>query len=191
MPETEDPFADMLAVYDTIIGEYLALPDTEVMVVTGLAQKPYDRIKYYWRLKDHAGFLKAVGIECRNVMLRMTRDFLVEFDSWEQAAAAQERLSQIVVTTDDEPLFGEIDNRGDSLFVTLTYPHEIGEDATVLVDGAAVRIKPFTTFVAIKYGMHQAEGFAFFTPGVAKFAPADRSHVKEIYGTVMGYFGVG
>ena len=91
MPETEDPIADMLAVYDTIIGEYLALPDTEVMVVTGLAQKPYDRIKYYWRLKDHAGFLKAVGIECRNVMLRMTRDFLVEFDSWEQAAAAQER----------------------------------------------------------------------------------------------------
>jgi hypothetical protein len=45
--------------------------------------------------------------------------------------------------------------------------------------------------VAIKNGMHQAEGFAFFTPGVAKFAPADRSHVKEIYGAVMGHFGVG
>ena len=41
------------------------------MVVTGLAQKPYDRIKYYWRLKDHADFLKAV--------------------------AAQEKLSQMVV----------------------------------------------------------------------------------------------
>ena len=181
----------MLALYDTIIGEYLALPDTEVMVVTGLAQKPYDRIKYYWRLKDHAGFLKAVGINCRNVIPRMTRVFLIEFDSREQAAAAQEKLSQMVVTLDGEPLFGEIDNRGDSLFVTLTYPHEIGEDATVLVGGAAARIKPFTTFVAIKNGMHQAEGFAFFTPGVAKFAPADRSHVKEIYGTVMGYFGVG
>ena len=51
-------------------------------------------------------------------------------------------------------------------------------------------IKPYTTFVAIKNGMHQAEGFAFFTPGVAKFAPADPSHVKEIYGAVMGYFGV-
>ena len=83
----------------------------------------------------------------------------------------------MVVTSDGEPLFGEIDNRGDSLFVTLTYPHEIGEDATVLVDGAAVRIKPYTTFVAIKNGMHQEEGFASFTPGVAKFAPADRSHV--------------
>ena len=96
----------------------------------------------------------------------------------------------MVVTSVDEPLFGDIDNRGDSLFVTLTYPHEIGEDATVLVGGAAARIKPFTTFVAIKNGMHQAEGFAFFTPGVAKFAPADRSHVKEIYGAVVGYFGI-
>ena len=189
--ETEDPFADMLAVYDTIIGEYLALPDTEVMVVPGLAQKPYDRIKYCWRLKDHGDFLRAVGIECRNVMPRMTRDFLVEFDTREQTVAAQEKLSQMVVTSDGEPLFGEIDNRGDSLFVTLTYPHEIGEDVTVLVDGAAVRIKLYTTFVAIKNGMHQEEGFAFFTPGTAKFAPADRCHVKKIHGAVLGYFGVG
>lgn len=116
-------------------------------------------------------------------MLRMTRDFLIEFDSREQAAAAQEKLSQMVVTSDGEPLFGDIDNRGDSLFVTLTYPQEIGEDAMVLVDGTVVRIRPYTTFVAIKNGMHQAEGFAFFTPGVAK---ADRSHVKEIYGAVVG-----
>lgn len=50
--------------------------------------------------------------------------------------------------------------------------------------------KPSTTFVAIKNGMHQEEGFAFFTPGAAKFAPVDRSHVKEIYGAVMAYFGV-
>lgn len=95
----------------------------------------------------------------------------------------------MVVTSNGEQLFGEIDNRGDSLFVTLTYPHEIGEKATVLVDGVAVKIKPFTTFVAIKNGMHQEEGFAFFTPGAAKFAPPDRSHVKEIHGAVLGYFG--
>ena len=36
-----------------------------------------------------------------------------------------------------------------------------------------VRIKPYTTFVAIKNGMHQAEGFAFFTPGVAKLRATD------------------
>lgn len=189
VPDEEDPFAEMLEVYDTIVGEYINLKDTELVIATGLAQKPYDRIKYYWRLKDHAQFLRAVGIECRSVMPRMTRDFLIEFDSREKAAIAQERLDQMVVTSNGESLFGEIDNRGDSLFVTLTYPHEIGEKATVLVDGVAVRIKPFTTFVAIKNGMHQEEGFAFFTPGAAKFAPPDRSHVKEIHGAVLGYFG--
>lgn len=191
VPEAEDPFADMLEVYDTIVGEYLSLKDTEVIIVTGLAQKPYDRIKYYYRLKDHADFLNSVGIQYRNVMPRMTRDFLVEFDSVEQAAAAQEKLSNIVVTSDGEQLFGEIDNRGDSLFATLTYPHEISEAATVVVEGATVQIKPYTAFVAIKNGMHQEEGFAFFTPCAAKFAPADRSHVKEIHGAVLGYFGVG
>lgn len=190
LPETEDPFEDMLEVYDAIIGEYLALKDTEVMVVTGLAQKPYDRIKYYWRLKDHAEFLKAVGIEYRTVMPRMTRDFLIEFDSPDQAVEAQEKLSQMVVTSDGEQLFGEIDNRGVSLFVTLTYPHEIAEDTTVLVDSAALRLKPYTTFVATKNGMHQAEGFAFFTPGAARYLPAEQSHVKEIYSAVVGYFGV-
>ncbi len=190
LPETEDPFADMLEVYDTIIGEYLALKDAEIMVVTGLAQKPYDRIKYYWRLKDHAGFLKAVGIKYRTVMPRMTRDFLIEFDSPDQAVEAQEKLIQMVVTSDGEPLFGEIDNRGASLFVTLTYPHEIADDASVLLDGAAVRIKQYTTFVAIKNGMHQTEGFAFFSPGAARFLPAEHSHVKEIHSAVVGYFGV-
>jgi hypothetical protein len=188
--DTEDPFADMLEIYDTIIGEYLALKDTETMVVTGLSQKPYDRIKYYWRLKDHSDFLRAVDVECLSVVPRMTRDFLIEFDSCEAASNAQKRLSQLAVSSDGEFLFGEIDNRGKSLFVTLTYPHDIDEHAKVTLDGAEVLIRPYTTFVAIKNGMHQPEGFAFFTPGVARFAPKDRSHVKEIYGAVLGYFGV-
>lgn len=37
----------------------------------------------------------------------------------------------------------------------------------------------------------RAFGGRFETPGVAKFAPVDRSHVKEICGAVLGYFGVG
>lgn len=187
--ETEDPFADMLEAYDTIIGDCLALQNTEMIVVTGLAQKPYDRMKYYYRLKNHADFLDSVGIQYRTVMPRMTRDFLIQFDSSEEAAAAQEKLSKMPVELDGEQLFGEIDNRGDSLFVTLTYPHEIAENTMVLVASGKIRIKPFTTFVAIKNGMHQEEGFAFFSPGASEFAPADRKHVKEIHRSVLGYFG--
>lgn len=190
IPETLDPFADMLEVYETILGEYIKLNNSELIIATGLTQKPYNQIEYYYRLKDHANFLNSVDIKFRTVIPRMTRDFLIEFDSHDQAAAAHERLSKVVVASDGEKLFGEIDNRGDSLFVTLTYPHEITEEAKILLDSNAVSLKPNVTFVAIKNGMHQEEGFAFFTPGVAEFAPVDRSHVKEIYGSVLGYFGL-
>lgn len=44
--------------------------------------------------------------------------------------------------------------RGVNLFLTFTYPHEIGEDAMALIEGAAVRINPYATFVVIENGMH-------------------------------------
>lgn len=188
--ETEDPFADMLEVYNDILFDYLLLDNSEMIVATGLTQKPYDRIKYYWRLKNHDHFLNVIGIHYRNVTPLMTRDFLIEFDSCDDAAIAQYKLSRIIFTSENQPLFGEIDNRGNSLFVTLTYQYNIDEDSTILVDGFSIKIKPFTTFVAIKNGMHHEKGFTFFTNGIAKFAPPNGSHTKEIHSSVLRYFGV-
>lgn len=188
--ESDDPFEDMLEIYNVIIGEYLSLKDADVMVVTGLSQKPYDRIKYYYRLKNHSDFLKRIEIEHRTVVPRMTRDFLIEFDSHEQATTAEEKLSRIVVVSDGIRLFGEIDNRGASLFVILTYPNNINKETEIWVDGLTLFVSPFTTFVAIKNGMHRAEGFAFFTAGAADFAPSNNCHVKEMHGAVLGYFGL-
>jgi hypothetical protein len=76
-----DPVAEMLQVYDRIVADYLSLPDVDVVVATGLSQRPYDRLKFYYRLRDHSSFLSMLGIGHRNVLPRMTRDFLVEFDS--------------------------------------------------------------------------------------------------------------
>lgn len=44
--------------------------------------------------------------------------------------------------------------------------------------------------MAIKNGMHQEEGFAFFTSGAAQHAPADRAHVAELSTTIKKYFGL-
>jgi hypothetical protein len=185
----QDPIADMLEVYDRIVGEYLSLPETEVIVATGLSQIPYDRVKFYYRLKNHESFLKDLGIQFNKVVPRMTRDFLIEFDSSLLASDAQKILSTVKVLPDDVQLFGGIDNRGSSLFVTLTFPHEIKENTTFAIGERTLELKPNVVFVAIKNGMHQGDGFAFFTEGVAAYAPADLSHVKELHGTVMGYFG--
>ena len=186
-----DPFSEMLEVYDCIIEEYLASDDYELIVATGLSQCPYDRIKYYYRLKDHAAFLRKIGINFLEIHPRMTRDFLVTFKSIEDANNAQNILSELRIAKKSEPLFGEIENRGDKLFVTLTYPDEMAA-ADILMHGSIkLEILQEVVFVAIKNGMHQSKGFAFFTPDIAKLCPENDSHVKELYSTVINYFKVG
>lgn len=183
-----DPFSEMLDVYDCIIEEYLAGGEYELIVATGLSQLPYDRIKYYYRLKDHFDFLKKIGINFLDIHPRMTRDFLVTFASIEEAAKAQNILSGLRISGKAEPLFGEIENRGKELFVTLTYPDEISETDVLESQPLSLKMLKEVAFVAIKNGMHQSKGFAFFTPGVAKLALEDGSHVKGLYSTVVNYF---
>jgi hypothetical protein len=190
LPESADPLADVLDLYDLIVGEYFERTDTEVVLATGLAQKLYGRVKFYYRLNSHADFLRGLGIAFSSVFPRMTRDFLIEFESVQQAQAAQDVLANVRIVGDDEPLFGEIDNRGCSLFVTLTYPHEITELTQYQVSNRKAALLPEVSFVAIKNGIHQEEGFAFFTPGAAEHAPADKAHVAHLAGTIKDYFGL-
>lgn len=190
VPENEDPLADVLGLYDLIVGEYFARTDADVVLATGLSQKPYDQVKFYYRLKTHADFLRGLGIAFRGVFPRMTRDFLIEFESVQQAQAAQDVLAGVRVVGCDEPLFGEIDNRGSSLFVTLTYRQEITKLTQYQAGDRKAALLPEVSFVAIKNGMHQDEGFAFFTPGAAKYAPSDKAHVAQLAYTVKDYFGL-
>lgn len=186
----EDPIADVLDLYDLIVGEYFARTDTEVILATGLAQRPYDRVKFYYRLNSHAKFLEGLGIQFTHVSPRMTRDFLIEFDSENEAKVAQELLGSLSVADDGVPLFGEIDNRGSSLFVTLTYPKEITKMTRYKVGDRTFPLFSEVSFVAIKNGMHQDEGFAFFTPEAGRFAPADGSHVAQLGRMIKRFFGL-
>ncbi len=190
MSEDDDPLADVLDLYDMILSEYFARTDTEVLLATGLAQKPYDRVKFYYRLNSHADFLRRLSIGFKNVFPRMTRDFLIEFENANQALVAQNVLACVRVTDDNTPLFGEIDNRGNSLFVTLTYPKEISISTHYCVGDRELPLLPEVSFVAIKNGMHQEEGYAFFTSGIATYAPPDKAHVAQLGTTIKKYFGL-
>jgi hypothetical protein len=188
--ENEDPLADLLYLYDLIVGEYLAKFDAEIIFATGLSQKPYDLIKFYYRLNSHSKFLHNMGIQFTSVSPRMTRDFLVNFENNQEALIAQDKLASIYIKGNGEPLFGEIDNRGKSLFITLTYPQEITSLTQYCIGGYSFPLLTEVCFVAIKNGMHQEKGFAYFTPGVAKYAPAEKSHVASLGKTILNYFGV-
>jgi len=185
---SDDPVKEMLSFYDRIIGDYLAFDDVEVIVATGLSQQPYERLKYYYRLSDHAHFLDQVGVDFIAVHPRMTRDFLVEFANASSMQNGVARLRSLRVEQDDVPLFAEIEERVDSAFVTLTYPHEITSATTFLNDSGRFNLLPQVAFVALKNGMHRSEGYAFFTPGAASYAPSERQHVKSLYFSIMSYF---
>jgi hypothetical protein len=184
----KDPVKDMLSVYDGIIYDYLQADHIELIVATGLSQKPYDRLKYYYRLQEHKDFLRKIGINCLAVHPRMTRDFLVEFSDANAMKEAVLRLRSLRVEQDGIPLFDEIEDRDSSAFVTLTYPHEITPATNVLINNVRIPLLPEVAFVALKNGMHRSEGYAFFSAGVARHAPAERQHVKELYKSIQSYF---
>ncbi len=183
-----DPMGEMLEVYDLILGDYLSRGDADLIVATGLTQRPYDRIKHYYRLRDHADFLRQVGIGFLDIAPRMTRDFLVGFADAQAADDARVVLAAITVGEKCLPLFGEIEVRGRELFVTLTYPEEIGPSTMAAVSGRAFALAPHVAFVAIKNGMHDATGYAFFSGRVAANAPVDGCHVASLHGTIRDFF---
>jgi hypothetical protein len=186
----EDPIADMLEVYDCIVGDYLDRSGSDVIIATGLSQRPYDRVKFYYRLREHAEFLRMIGIDFKEVVPRMTRDFLITFEDAGRALVAQELLAGLREKVGGQRIFGEIDNRGDSLFVTLTFPEEIREETEFEVGGRRIRLAPHVAFVAIKNGMHDGKGFAFFTGKAVNVVPSEAAHVKELHGSILRYFGL-
>lgn len=187
--QNEDPFLEMLEIYDYILNDLINFKNTELIVATGLSQKPYEKIKYYYRIKNHKLFLKTIDISFSSVVPRMTRDFLILFDNSREALLAEEKLSKIKVNNSIN-LFEKIDNRGKEIFIVLTYPHEINKDTTISFEGNELLLHDFVTFVAIKNGEHQNKGFAFFSDGLDQLAPDNQVHVSEIHNTVLSFFGI-
>ena len=168
----DDPVLEVYKLYDTIIGKIRkAFPDARLIIATGLHQDPHPTLTYYWRLKDHEAFLSKIGIPDCAVTPLMSRDFLLEFSTTEATLEAQSVLNDCHAD-DGTPLF-EVDNRGLSLFVMLTYPHEIKSDF-----GFQCGTRHFAAssnefaFVAVKNGMHNNIGYLIDTDVTAGIDPA-------------------
>ncbi len=187
--KNDDPFLDMLITYNKMLKEILEIDGTEVIISTGLSQKPFDYLKFYYRLKDHQKFLNELNISFKKVTPRMTRDFLITCNSSDEAKICEEKLKKITLP-DGKKLFEEIDNRGNDLFVVLTYPDEIKENTYIEYDNSKINLYDRVTFVAIKNGEHQSKGFAYFTEGVREYAPENKSHVSRLHESVLNFFQV-
>jgi hypothetical protein len=185
---------DMLQVYDRILLDYQTMSarrGTKLIVATGLTQVAYDRVKFYYRLRHHAQFLTLLGVAANQVLPRMTRDFEALFDDEATAGEAAEVLSGVRMVRDGLPLFGEIEERGASLFVTLTYPYEILPNDTVTHAGGTFGpVLPHVAFVAVKNGMHSSKGFVFCSPSIQAQLPTEAVHVSALFGLTMQAAGL-
>lgn len=159
VPASTDPLLETYKVYDAIIGDIQArFPVTQLMIATGLHQVPYPTTTYYWRLRDHKDFLRKAGVPFLSVEPRMSRDFLVQCDDAKQTRAAQQCLESL--KTDAGDALFEVDPRENSLFVMLSYPHDIPETTTWQRNGQPMgALRPEVGFVAIKNGEHSGIGY--------------------------------
>jgi hypothetical protein len=182
-----DPVLDGYKMYDTIIGRLLSLKDDpRIIITTGLHQVAVEEPVFYWRLKDHGAFLQEMSVPFKNVLPRMSRDFLIEFEGEADCAFAESKLASCVAE-DGVKIFEEIDNRGSSLFVTLTYPNDIAEETSIRFDGGVIpHFKEKAGFVAIKNGHHDGIGYLVDTENMI---PEDRQiKVTDIFELIDHHF---
>ncbi len=162
-----DPLLDVYTAYDRVLGTLKArFPDARIMLATGLHQDPYPELAYYWRLKNHDKFLNKIGVEFSSVEPRMSRDFVVHFSD-KSAAIRGANILKSAHGVDGVTLF-DVDNRGEDLFVMLTYPHDVNKlDGYVANNVRYEKLSHEVAFVAIKNGQHNGIGY-FSDSGLAK-----------------------
>ncbi|WP_343304449.1 hypothetical protein AAHN97_22960 [Chitinophaga niabensis] len=187
-PADQDPLLIILKEYDNIIGELLATK-ARLIIATGLHQKPHKHLTFYWRLKEHANFLKKLNISFETVLPRMSRDFLIQFQNNEQAAIAEKKLASFKAEQDGNEIF-KIDNRGNSLFVELIYPAEITESTNIIsTDGQKItRFKDDVAFVAIKNGEHDGIGYLIDTQNPVDINTAPPIQLKEVFNIITSSY---
>lgn len=179
-----DPLLELFKKYDKILGVFLNDESISTIVATGLSQKAFSSPIYYYRLCEHEKFLDLLSIKYSKVEPRMTRDFLIQFNSKLERNNAFEKLSKIYVG--NERLFGEIDVRDNELFVTLDYPFEVKKSDKVLIENNKyIDLIEHIVFVAIKNGEHQARGFVYIDPriNIGSFSSGD--HISNLYTTIL------
>ncbi len=181
-----NPAKELFDVYDKIIGNYLKIYKENIIIATGLSQELSDRPVFYYRLKNHQNFIKKIGINFQEILPRMSRDFLIKFNSEVDTIEAAKKISSLEDQFGNK-LFEQVDNRGRSLFVSLTYPYEINEKTLVVKENVKFEFKEHVAFVALKNGIHSEKGYLFTSENIlSKNTPS--FHIKKIFEIINKYF---
>ena len=181
-----DPLITILKQYDSVIGELLK-SNVNLFLATGLHQQPHKNLTFYWRINKHEEFIHKLELNGINQVLpRMSRDFLIEFDSIENASKGERILNSIVMDKDQSNVFS-VDNRGNSLFVELVYSSEISEDDSISsldTNLTITNFKNLISFVAIKNGEHNGTGYFAYDPEKIQVSIPSKIKLTEVRGII-------
>ena len=161
-PADWDPVLMMLETYDVIIGDLLESGE-RIIGVTGLHQIPHEEQTFYWRPVIHKEFLIEAGLVGDfDVIPRMSRDFLIEVSSEEDALEIERHLGEFKDSVRQKVVFN-VDNRGKSLFVEVVYDDDLVDGMSFDgPNGISIQsLKSKLAFVAIKNGKHDSIGYIF------------------------------
>lgn len=180
-----DPIFEMLKFYDEIIFEYQKNKNYDLVIATGLRQVPYDRIKYYYRLKNHNDFLNKILVKYKNVIPKMSRDFIITFVDNESTNNAEKIFNQINQLNDKKIFY--TDKRDNSIFVALIINDQIDDGYEILINNdISINFSEYVNFIAIKNGMHDQQGY--FYSNFEQIDLKNNEHVKNIHGVINNYF---
>ena len=116
----------------------------------------------------------------------MSRDFLIKFNSHKEASEASEKI-YLIEDQFGNKLFEQVENKGLSLFVSLTYPYEINKKTLVVGKNSEFSLQEHVVFVALKNGIHSDKGYLFTSENIlSKDTPS--FHIKEIFKIINKYF---
>ena len=176
--DRSDPILQAYELYDSILEQIMkSFPNHRITIATALSQKPHPEITFYWRLRDHISFIKEIGIIFEKIEPRMSRDFVIFCKNNVDTEMAFNILSSVIVD-DGFPLF-DVDNRGDSLFVTLCYPNDISPSSGYKSSTKNFQnLRDKCAFVAIKNGAHHDIGYLIDTEESFGSAPIQIPLIK-------------
>ncbi len=183
----DDPFKDIIKIYDLILEDYLDFEKKGINIIlcTGLSQEPNNDKEFYYRLTNHKNFLEKLDIKFSNILPRMSRDFLVEFENLNDLDKAYDILSRLKIN--DSNLFGLIEKRNKSLFVSLTYKNEITANTILDYRDIKINLNNEVSFVAIKNGQHSSKGYIYLSNNF-NFSKKSNLDIVEIFKIIQNFF---
>lgn len=184
-----DPMLEVYKEYDRFLGFLIKDKTYKYITATGLSQKPVQKPVFYYRLSNHNNFLNKCGIKYTSVDPRMTRDFLIRFDSNYNRDYALKILSSYTLNSIE--FFGEIEKRNKELFVTLTYPYEITKKSELLSvhkNSPNFEILNYVNFVAIKNAEHSDVGYLSTHPNINSRFLNNDMHVSKLFDVLCDIF---